>query len=426
MRQQRFAVCLVFRGEMTHNSPHMAAQLIVPRQPRTRLVGIDVLRGVAILGILVMNVQSFAMPVSAYSYPWSWGNMSGFNGVVYYGSHVLASGKFISIFAMLFGAGIVLQTQKPNAEHSAAAIHFRRMFGLLAFGMVHAYLIWYGDILFSYALLGMLAFAFHRCSPRVLVWAAIGFFLAGVVMNVLIGIGLYFTGLHADAGIIEEFNPSFAVQLAEVEAYRGSWTEQLKERLPISLFSQTYILVTYCLPLVTGLMLAGMALLKSGFYHFAWSRAAYVRIAIAGTLIGWALSTIGLLIDARTGNQPVLSAAVWFHINTLAMAPTAIGYSAAVLLLANSSLAAKLWPLAAVGRTALSCYLLESLICTTLFYGHGLGWFGSVERGGQLVIVVCVWIAVIAFAVSWTRLFRFGPAEWIWRGMTYGFAHVRA
>ncbi len=395
----------------------------VPTTPKSaeRIVAIDVLRGVAMLGIPVMNIQSFAMPVSAYSYPWSWGDMSGINGAVFYLSYVIASGKFISIFAMLFGAGILLQQERIGNDSLSAQIHFRRMFVLLAFGMAHAYLLWYGDILFSYAVIGMVVFAFRSRPIRELAAVAFTFFVAGLAMNLLIGAGEYAFGSGTD----NELNPNRINQLAEVAAYRGSWRAQFNQRFPVAIISQTNIFFTYCLPFVSALMLGGMALMKSGFFNGTWPRKRYFILAIAGTLLGWSLAALNLWIDWLTGRQPTLSVELLAHLNTVAMVPTALGYSSAVILLVHSRLAAYLGPLAAVGRTALSCYLLETILSTFLFYGFGLGWFGSVDRLGQIGIVPILWIVILLFASLWRRFFRFGPAEWVWRAMTYGTASIK-
>lgn len=389
-----------------------------------RIHAIDVLRGVAVLGILLMNIQSFAMPASAYSYPWSWGDMSGSNAAVYYACHVLADGKFITIFAMLFGAGILLQQAKYADSPLGTKIHYRRMFGLLAFGLFHAYFIWYGDILFTYAVLGMIVFLLRRAPVNVQLILAGLLFAAGITLNVVIGLALRYVDFHTAATVALEFNPAHETQLAEIAAYRGSFGQQFSERFVVALLSQSYILVTFCLPIVTGLMLMGMALLRTGFFYFAWRRRTYVVLATIGTLIGWAMSGAGLIMDERTGRDPILSVEVWHYLNILGTLPAALGYSSIVLLAVNGGW--RLAPLAAVGRTAFSCYLLQSVLCTLIFYGHGLGAFGKVNRVGQLAIVVGVWVVIVTFAWFWTRRFRYGPAEWVWRGLTYGFDEVRS
>ena len=390
-------------------------RIVSPVALSERIVAIDILRGVAILGILVMNIQSFSMPLSAYTFPWSWGEMTGANAVVYYLSHLLASGKFISIFAMLFGAGIILQNQRLASPQT----HVRRMLILIGFGLLHAYLFWYGDILFSYGVLGLVVFLLRSLSIRVLCAVAGSLFFLGLLGNILIGVAMHWVGSTIQPDLASEFKPSLAAQLAEIDAMRGTWPAQLAERAPVAAMAQTFIFFIYVVPFVAPMMLAGMALMKSGFYTGSWPRRRYARIAISGCLLGWTLSAAGLFVDAQTGHDPILSSMVWNQFNTLAMFPVAIGYSAAVILLAETG-----WrwlsAFAAVGRTALSCYLLETLLCTTLFYGFGFGLFGSVERTGQIFITVCLWIVLLMFASLWTRFFRYGPAEWLWRKLTYG------
>lgn len=410
---------------MTAPTDIPSALVVEPSPARDRVAGIDILRGAAILGILLMNIQSFAMPVSAYTYPWSWGDLQGVNGWVHFLIHIVASGKFISIFAMLFGAGIILQQQRFFDAPLFVRLHFRRMFGLLAIGLLHAYLLWYGDILFSYALLGMLAFCFRHLSIKPLLWIGAAFFLAGLVFNLFIGAGLHAFASDPSLGLAAELNPGPEAQLVEVAIYQGPWLGQLAERATYAFATQTWVLATYSLPFVTGMMLIGMALMKSGFYTGAWSTRHYVKVAAIGTACGWGLSLLGLWLDRETGRDPVLSVMVLSHLNTIAMIPTALGYSAVVLLLASHR-TGPLAPLAAVGRTALSCYLLETLLCTTIFYGHGLGYFGKLDRVELLGVVVGVWVVLLIFANLWLRHFRYGPAEWIWRRMTYGASRLQA
>src|SRR5438445_2514093 len=140
-----------------------------------RIQSIDVLRGFALLGILVMNIQSFSMILAAYENPTAYGNLEGANYWVWFFSHVLADQKFMTIFSMLFGAGIVLMTSRQEETTGrSAAVHYRRMGVLALFGMLHAYLFWYGDILFGHALCGMLVYLCRRLRPFALL--LIGFF----------------------------------------------------------------------------------------------------------------------------------------------------------------------------------------------------------------------------------------------------------
>src|SRR5213592_2296511 len=168
-----------------------------------RIVPMDVLRGFALLGILVMNIQSFAMVGAAYDNPTALGDLHGANFVVWLLSHLLADQKFISIFSMLFGAGIVLMWQK--AESSGAGptrLHYRRVGWMILFGLLHAYLLWYGDILFIYGMCGLFVYLFRRKSPRTLVSSAL--VLAAIGSLVAIGLGLFWVP-HWSPDIRAEF-----------------------------------------------------------------------------------------------------------------------------------------------------------------------------------------------------------------------------
>src|SRR5262249_19871775 len=135
-----------------------------------RIASIDVLRGFALLGILVMNIQSFAMVGAVYDNPTAYGNLNGANFVVWLLSHLLAEQKFISIFSMLFGAGIVLMWRRAESSGAGPArLHYRLMGWLIVFGLLHAYLLWYGDILYTYGICGLFVYLFRRKSPRTLV-----------------------------------------------------------------------------------------------------------------------------------------------------------------------------------------------------------------------------------------------------------------
>src|SRR5687767_6329722 len=139
-----------------------------------RIGSIDVLRGVAVLGILLMNIQTFSMVESAYMNPASYGDLTGINAVIYVFGRLFADQKFMTIFSMLFGAGIVLMAEKAvsNGRRPASA-HYRRMIVLLAVGVAHAYLLWYGDVLTTYAICGMLVYLVRKWRPAILFWLGV-------------------------------------------------------------------------------------------------------------------------------------------------------------------------------------------------------------------------------------------------------------
>lgn len=389
-----------------------------PLGESNRLVSIDVLRGFALLGILLMNIQSFSMPLAAYFNPSAYGDLTGANHWSWLIVHVLIDEKFMVIFAMLFGAGICLMTSRLEAAGlPSGRLHYRRMGWLILFGLMHAYLIWAGDILFDYGLCGMLAFLMRKRSPRtLLIVALVSISLLPVVATVNRS-KLRTASPERIAAMQARWRPTSEALAAEVESYRGGWLSQMRYRAP----QARQIGLNGFLFRILGLMLAGMALLKLGWFGQEFPKRAYwVSIALA-LVVGLPMVLVGALHDAASGWDVRVA---WFEgmlANYWGSIVMSLGYVGMVMLAVRSHLLPQLLiRLQAVGRTAFSNYILQSVICTTIFYGHGLGLFGSVSRVGQIGIVIGVWILQMAIAPIWLRHFQFGPLEWVWRSLSYG------
>ena len=385
-----------------------------------RFASVDVLRGVAVLGILAMNVQSFAMPDAAYLDPYAYGDLRGANRLVWLASHVVASGRFITIFSMLFGAGLVLRERADDRDAAAAAARFvRRQLALLAIGVAHAYLLWSGDILVSYALVGLLVFPFRRAPPRTLIAAGAIAFSVGVAIQTAMALTALLLPPGERAATIASFAETPASIAAELAAYRGPWPQQQAFRAAQTTSALAYVLPFYSLPCTGGLMAIGVGVARLGFFQGAWRAGAYRATIAVGLGVGLSLTALELWLDARFAHVTFWTAAVFARVNDVAALFAAFAYAAIVALAVRGPPGVVGRSLANVGRAALSCYLGQTLICTTLFYGHGLGWFGHVDRVGQLGVVACVWIVELVAATLWLRAFRLGPAEWLWRSATY-------
>jgi uncharacterized protein len=394
---------------------------VSPVGRNSRIGSLDILRGFAVLGILVMNIQSFSMPGAAYINPASYGNLEGVNRWVWILSHVFASGKFINIFSMLFGAGIVIFTGKAESKgYPGALLHFRRMMWLLVLGMMHAYLLWEGDILVSYALCGMLVYFLRDLSPIRLIRLAILFFLVPPVLDIIFGITLPFWPEEQVAGVWESWQPDQTVILSEIRSMRGGWFEQMEYRVPASLFLQTSYFLTETFWHVTALILAGMALFKWNVFSAEKSSLFYRRLMLTGLVTGFGLSVSGVIFNFM--NNWRLGYSMFFgpQFNYLGAAAVALGYTGMIMLLVRSGIWKRVGTLlASVGRMAFTNYILQSLICTLIFYGHGLGLFGSMERQFQVLVVAGIWSFQLFLSWVWLRYFRFGPLEWLWRSLTY-------
>ncbi len=382
--------------------------------PRTdRFISIDALRGIAVLGILMMNVQGFAMSPFAYDNPTMQMDLTGDNLSVWALAHTFFAFKFITIFSALFGAGIILMA----GEGEDTGRHYPRMVWLLVIGMIHAYLIWWGDILVTYALLGMLAVKARRMAPLPLVvWGLVLIAVSGLIM---VG-GAYVGAMLGGEGSAEQ-DAFMADMLANsTTAYQSGYLDRLPWNVGFALMGQIAGMIMLGARTL-GLMFIGMALMKSGFLSASWSTARYAILSALFLVAGWYMNHMSTttLIGGEFSPQATADGNAWSYPGSLVLA---FGYASFVMLVSKIgvfSLIVKLF--AATGRMAFTNYLTQSLIMTFIFVGMpGLGLFGTVERVDQAKLVLLVWALQLVWSPIWLHFFRFGPLEWVWRTLTYG------
>ena len=358
-----------------------------PTRPGERIRSLDLLRGFALLGILIINIQLFSMISAALRNPTAYGDLSAVNGWVYILSHVLAEMKFMTLFAMLFGAGIVLMTSRAEARGaSSAGVHYRRTLILLVIGLLHAYLLWAGDVLVTYALCALVVFPCRKLSPRTLLTLGLGSLLIGSIIFVFIGLTIGYIPPDSVSGMMNNWRPSAKLVQEEVTAYRSGWLIQMEKRVGTAFALQTESFLVWGVWRAGGLMLVGMALFKWGVLTAARSSRFYFGLAAAGLTLGWTLSSYGLVHNFAR-NWSLDCQFIGRQYNYWGSIPVSLGYLSLVMLICKSGPGGRLsQSISAVGRTALSNYLLQTVLCTTLFYGHGFGLFGSVERTMQVGI----------------------------------------
>ncbi|MFW6321515.1 MAG: DUF418 domain-containing protein [Halohasta sp.] len=385
-----------------------------PTPPSERIVSLDVLRGFALLGILIINIWVFSMPFAVLQNPTAYGDLSGANYYAWLFGHVFAQEKFITLFTLLFGAGIILFTRSKD-EKSARRLHIRRTVILLGIGLAHAYLLWYGDVLALYAMCGLVVASMRSGEAKTL----IGFGLAMVAVPSLLYL---LQGFSVEASqVAAGWAPSEAALAGEIETYRGGWIEQMDHRVETAFSLQTSSFLAAQFWRLGGLMLIGMGLFKSGVLSNQRSTRFYKRLLAVGGLGGLAVILTGVAYNTSVDWQAPEALYFGTLFNYWGSLLLATAYIAAVMLYCRwRTEGPVVTALSAVGRTALSNYLLQTLLATLIFYGHGLGLFGSVSRVEQLGIVVAIWAVQIVLSVLWLRYFRFGPMEWLWRTATYG------
>ncbi|MFD1033235.1 DUF418 domain-containing protein [Sphingomonas hankookensis] len=394
-----------------------------PRPAADRIVTLDVVRGVAVMGILFVNILGFALPDTARFSPYAWGLEGPADLWTYAATMIAFDGKMRGLFSFLFGASLLLVVDRAEASGAdPAAVHYRRMAWLFFLGLAHATLLWTGDILMHYALVGSVAYGFRHSSVRRMV--ACGVALAAIEWLLLGAIALSFVAMQsadtpAAAQGLRDFENGFgipapALLAQEIALFRGGYAGILQHNaaeLATTLYNTVFIGFE-----TLAYMLFGMAALRSGMLTGAWSRVrlrrwAVIGIAMGGTgyalLLAWML---GQGLDART---VILGAFAFPPPLRAVMIP---GYAAAILLIAGGG-GAIVARFAAVGRMALSNYLASSIVMCFVFYGWGLGQFGMWSRATLYLPVIAMCAGMLAWSPWWLARYRYGPFEWLWRSL---------
>ena len=401
-----------------------AASPINPTKQTERIHSLDLLRGIALLGILIMNIQSFAMPPAAYLNPTAYGDLEGINRWVWTLSHIFADQKFMALFSMLFGAGILLVSDRAVAKTGrSAGLHYARNAGLLVIGLIHAHLIWFGDILVGYALCGFFVYLFRNRKPRTMLIFGLLCFSVHPLLYALTDYSLAFMTPADLAEIKSGWAPSHELIREEIAAFTGSLSEQIRANSAAALEMETLVFMLLFVWRITGLMLIGMALYRWGVLSAGRSRGFYLRGMVFAFGAGFSLVLFGLMrnIEADFAMEySMFTGSLWNYWGSLFVA---FGYVCGVMLISKGGgflqRIGMIRRLEAVGQMALTNYIMQSVIGVMIFFGVGFGLFGQVDRWVQILIVFGIWIVQFYWSKPWLERFRFGPLEWLWRSATY-------
>ncbi len=389
-----------------------------------RITGLDVTRGFAVMGILTMNIISFAMPDNAYLDPLAWGPDTLGNRLLWAINFLLFDSKMRGLFTLLFGASTLLIIERAEASgQSAGTAHFARMATLALFGLLHGFLIWSGDILFSYAVVGLLLFFWRHASiPHLCIGAAVALILLLVISAPLLAVGLSHDALalRAYADLLQAFTPTAPETMAQLTLYRGGYAAILHDRLMVNGLDSLLNAVVF-LPETLAQMLIGMALFRAGMLRGRWSLTRLARWRKAAMAVGLIGNGALLVWQWHSGVDAwvvVSSSLVWSVPFDMAMA---LGWAAAFMGLAQRyGGAALIARIAAAGRAAFTNYLGTSLVMTSLFYGYGLGLYGHLGRIELWLVVLAAWLVMLGWSQPWLARYRYGPLEWLWRSMARG------
>jgi len=385
-----------------------------------RIHSLDLLRGFAVLGILIMNITSFSQINIAYMNPTIGAGLEGYNQYFHAFNYIFADTRFMSIFSILFGAGVVLFTNNAEAKGKrVGALHFKRMFWLLLFGLLHAYFIWEGDILVAYAICGCLIYLLRKKTIRTLLIISIILFIIPLTFNLMTYYGMTAEELESTFAF---FYPSSEEITNEVKIMQGPFLEQMPIRLENAIEFQTLVFMIETFWRTTSLMLLGMILYRKGILSANKSISYYSKMILIGFGIGLIISLIGLNQSYDSGWSGAYVMSIGANYKLISGVFIATGYIGFVMWCFKKGVFKKLQNrLQFAGRMAFTNYIGMSVICSLIFNGHGLALYGTFDRLQQFLVVVSIWVLILIVSPLVLRKYRYGPLEWLWRKLTYFF-----
>lgn len=389
-----------------------------------RIASLDVLRGFALLGILISNLLHFSQPVELMGFRGGWW-LGPMDWLADWISIFLVEGKFYPLFSFLFGLGFSIQMDRASSRGlDFRATYRRRLFILMGFGLVHGIFLWEGDVLMAYAVCGFALLLFQNRQSRTISLWAIALILLPALLILAIGLSIMALAGHPEfAGVMQEAlaeDPQVKRELMKAFV-TGSYADAVSHR-----FGELIVMIPLILffaPAFLGLFLVGMLAGRAGIItDVAGNRRLLVRTLMLGRTVGLAGNGLGAWMMMGASAREDLG---WLLIGTgiisiFGPVLTAAYIAGIVLLIDQRPSISVLTPLAAVGRMALTNYLAQSLVATMIFYGYGLGLAGEIGRLGTIGIALLIFTVQVFYSMSWLKTFRYGPMEWLWRSLTYG------
>lgn len=412
-----------------------------------RIQSLDIMRGIVLFGILLMNINGMGL-AGAYADPTVSGGATGWDLYTWIATNMLFEGTMRALFSLLFGVGMYIlldRLEKKGAGINAANIYFRRLTWLLVFGVAHAYLLlWSGEILYNYALMGFLVFSFRNLKPRKLIFISIFLFTAGTLWS--------YSEYRSEVKLAEQITLAQSYKsegkelTRELKEANEKWEKREWERspegvadynsnmrkgyfdvvaflAPINRHNQEFYPYRYDVWDVLSMMLLGIALYKLNILSGKKNYRFYGLMALLGYGIGLSVNyyETQLIMDSQFSFLGMSKSMITYDLGRV---PTAIGHIALIMIFYKLPILN--WfksGLAAVGKMALSNYIMHSVFAMFIFTGAGFGLFGKLQRHELLYVVFSIWVIQFILSPIWLRYFQFGPLEWIWRNLSYGKRH---
>jgi uncharacterized protein len=390
-----------------------------------RIVFLDVLRGAALFGILAANMRAFNSPLPAYfDHTLMW--TAPIDRITQTLIDFFISGKFITLFSFLFGIGFAVQMERSaNKGVDPKTFYVRRLGVLLLFGLIHGFLIWSGDILAPYAVAGFVLFLLRKKTQRtVLIWAACTYFWP----NVLAGLMLLAEFMGVGIPMPPRTTPAEIARIVQVYS-SGMYPEILREHVHEMAFNVFGLIFFY--PRVLALFLLGMWTYRAGIIQDLANRTGLLHQCrrwglLVGVIGNGTMVAIAEILQPDP-MAPSMTGLLWGLAGAIGIPAMSLFYASSLALAFQQDVWRKrLMPFGAVGRTALTNYLAQSVICTALYQSWGLGLFGQVSPLTGLLPTVVIFAGQIGISIWWVRRYRFGPVEWLWRRLTYGTLNTAA
>ena len=421
---------------------------LAPIQQTDRIQSLDVMRGVVLCGILLMNINGYGLPL-AYVDPTVSGGSTGLNLYTWIATNLFFEGTMRALFSLLFGVGMFIfldRLVKKGAGIKAADVFFRRLTWLLVFGLIHGYLLlWVGEILYQYALMGFLVYSFRLMAPKKLILAAIILFSIGTTWN-------YFDYKGAEewvAGVEEAklYEAEGKELTKELKEAKESWEKMEEKHSPEAIaeynekMHQGYFgVVAHLAPTnfefdtqwpyrqdlwdVLSMMLIGIALFRWGVLTGEKPASVYLLMVGIGYVVGLAINyyELRIVLDDNFSFLAFRKSEITYYWGRVFIA---MGHVGLIMLFCKSrSLNGLKSALASVGKMALTNYIMHSVICMIVFTGVGFSLFGKLQRFELLYVVFSIWIFQLILSPIWLRYFHYGPMEWLWRNLSYLKVHA--